>query len=76
MLTARGWWLLVFVLTLLAMGGLFALRGPTTVLVMGLTLFVWFVIEWAVFAIQAKIAVRKLSIERDLQDERGQVATF
>ena len=76
MLTARGWWLLTFVLLNLAMGAVLALRGPTTLLMIGLALFLWFVWEWTVFAIQARVGLRNLEIRRELQDERGRVSTF
>src|SRR5947209_2648066 len=60
MLTSRGWWFLLFVLTLLAMGGVLAVRpdgGPVTLLLLGLTLFAWFAWEGACFAVQARLGV-------------------
>ena len=62
MLTSRGWWLLLFILTLLAMGGIIALRGPATLLLVGLSLFLWFVWELAAFAVQARIVRRRIRI--------------
>jgi uncharacterized protein (DUF58 family) len=76
MLTARGWWFLLFVLTLLAMGAILALRGPGTLLIVGLTLFLWFAWEWAAFVAQARLAVRRLTVAREVQDERGPVSTL
>jgi uncharacterized protein (DUF58 family) len=76
MLTPRGWWCLLFALTLTAMGGIIALRGPVTVLTLGLALSLWFAWEWAAFAAQARLAGRRLTLERDLGDERGPVSTL
>jgi uncharacterized protein (DUF58 family) len=81
MLTSRGWWLLLFVLTLLAMGSVLALQpgpggGPTTLLLLGLVLALWFAWEWATFAVQARLAVRDLDLARELRDDRGPVTTL
>ena len=76
MLTTRGWCLLLFVLLLLAMGALLAIERLATLLLMGLTLLIWFSWEWAAFAVQARIGLRGLVIRRDLHDERGRVSTF
>jgi uncharacterized protein (DUF58 family) len=75
MLTARGWWLLTFVIFLLAMGAVLALRGPATMLLIGLALFLWFTWEWTAFAVQV-LGARNLAIHRTMQDERGKVSTF
>ncbi|MFO0808415.1 MAG: DUF58 domain-containing protein [Gemmataceae bacterium] len=76
MLTPRGWWFLLFVVTFLAMGAILALRGVATILLLGLTLFLWFVWEWAQFAIQARLATRNLTLTRRICDERGSVTTL
>jgi uncharacterized protein (DUF58 family) len=78
MLTSRGWWLLLFIFTLLAMGGVLALQThhPTTLLLLGLSLTLWFVWEWGAFAVQARLAVRDLNVTRELRDDRGPVTTF
>src|SRR5436309_14645696 len=79
MLTSRGWWFLLFVLTLLAMGGVLAVRpdgGPVTLLLLGLTLFAWFAWEGACFAVQARLGVRDLAVSRELRDERGPVTNL
>src|SRR5262245_7040007 len=75
MLTARGWWLLTFVIFLLAMGAVLALRGPATMLLIGLALFLWFTWEWTAFTVQV-LGARNLAIHRTMQDERGKVSTF
>src|SRR5205085_7176819 len=82
MLTTRGWWLLLFILTLLAMGTVLVLQpgGPTggrdALLLLGLVLAVWFAGEWGRFAVQARLAGRNLDLRRDLRDDRGPVTTL
>jgi uncharacterized protein (DUF58 family) len=84
MLSSRGWWLLLFVMTLLAMGGVLALhpieagqaRGRETLLLFGLALTLWFAWEWGRFAIQARLAIRNFDLTRELCDDRGSVTTL
>jgi uncharacterized protein (DUF58 family) len=82
MLTSRGWWLLLFIITLLAMGGVLVLQsgafvgGRDALLLLGLVLAVWFAWEWAMFAVQARLAVRNLDLIRELRDDRGPVTTL
>lgn len=76
MLTARGWWLLAFVLMLLAMGAMLARRASPAVLVLGLSIAVWFAWEWLAFSIQARFALRRLRIGRSLSDDHGRATTF
>ena len=77
MLTSRGWWLLSFTVLLLAMGGVLAMRGGSiSLLLIGLAIFLWLIWEWAVFAVQARIVLKRLAFERELRDERGKVSTF
>ncbi len=76
MLTPRGWWFLLFVVTFLAMGAILALRNVATLLLLGLTLLAWFTWEWARFAVQARFAARNLRLTRHLGDERGGVGTL
>src|SRR3954470_21702360 len=79
MLTSRGWWFLLFVLTLLAMGGVLVLqggRGSATLLLLALALALWFAWEWAAFTVQARLAVRNLDLTRELRDDRGPVTTL
>jgi len=65
MLTSRGWWLLSFTILLLAMGGVLAMRGGAiALLLIGLAIFLWLVWEWTVFAVQARIVLNRLSIDR------------
>jgi uncharacterized protein (DUF58 family) len=82
MLTSRGWWLLLFIITLLAMGGVLVLQsggfvgGRDALLLLGLVLAVWFAWEWTMFAVQARLAVRNLDLGRELRDDRGPVTTL
>src|SRR5436305_4810595 len=83
MLTSRGWWLLLFILTLLALGVVVVLeqsRGPSpdrhTLLLLGLGLALWFAWEWGRFAVQAQLAIRNLDLTRELRDDRGPVTTL
>lgn len=77
MLTSRGWWVLAFILLTLALGSVIVMRGgPATLLLLGLTLFLWFAWEWGSFSIQARVGVRNLKLRRELRDERGVVSTF
>lgn len=76
MLTSRGWWLLAFVLMMLAMGAMLARRGSPAVFLVGLTVAIWFAWEWLAFAVQARLSVRRLRVRRNLSDEHGRVTTF
>src|SRR5947207_5574907 len=79
MLTSRGWWFLLFVLTVLAMGGVIVLQSggaSDTLLLIVLALALWFAWEWAAFTVQARLAVRNLDLTRELRDDRGPVTTL
>ena len=84
MLTSRGWWLLLLILTLLALGVVMVLEPNRTndslirqyLLLLGLGLALWFAWEWGRFAIQARLAVRNFALTRELRDERGPVTTL
>jgi uncharacterized protein (DUF58 family) len=73
MLTSRGWWLLVFILSLLTLG-LFDERWALTIV--GLTLLLWFLGEWLMFALRVRLAVPALGLGRTLRDDRGLVDTL
>ncbi len=70
MLTARGWWFLVFVLALLMLT--LWTNTPAVVLV-SLTLLIWFLSAWLVFAVRLRLLAGKLRVEREVRDERGEV---
>ena len=83
MLTSRGWWLLLFVLTLLALGVVLVLQpdgnpqpGRESLLLLGVALALWFGWEWGRFSVQARLAVRNLEMTRELRDDRGPVTTL
>jgi uncharacterized protein (DUF58 family) len=70
MLTARGWWFAIVVLALLALA---LFREQPVVLVLALTLLLWFAWEALLFAIRVRLVVRDLRVRRELRDERGPV---
>jgi uncharacterized protein (DUF58 family) len=73
MLTSRGWWFLVVVLLLLVLG----LLGQQAALpLMGLTLLLWFLGEWLLFAVRSRLVAQRLVVEREVRDERGPVETL
>jgi uncharacterized protein (DUF58 family) len=68
MLTSRGWWFLIGVLCLLALGILDE-RWPLTLL--ALTLLLWFLAEWLIFVLRVRLAVPALQVARTVADDRG-----
>src|SRR5712692_10815704 len=79
MLTSRAWWFLVVVLSLLAVG---VFDNPTwrvgggahwTLILVTLTLLLWFLGEWLLFALRVSLAVPALRVRRELRDSRGPV---
>jgi uncharacterized protein (DUF58 family) len=70
MLTARGWWFLVLAAALLLLG---VLRDLTPFALLGLTLFLWFLLEWLMFAARGHSARQHLRVVRLVVDERGPV---
>src|SRR2546423_129496 len=73
MLTARGWWLLTFVLGTLFAG---ALLSFLPLALIGLTLLLWFAWEWLLFAVRLRAVPRHLRVEREVWDYRGPVGTL
>jgi uncharacterized protein (DUF58 family) len=73
MLTPRGWWFLVFTLVLLA---LLVLTGILTLILLSLTLLLWFLWEWLAFAVRCRLLVPRLRVVREVYDERGPVANL
>lgn len=70
MLTARGWWFLVSILALIAF---VAMASESAMLVLSLTLLLWFFAEWTLFAYRAWILLRHLRVVRTVLDDRGAV---
>jgi uncharacterized protein (DUF58 family) len=73
MLTARGFWLLVTAVVVLAVG-LFARRAALVLL--GLTLLVWFGWGWLDFTVRRLTVRNRLRVRRQIRDERGPVKTL
>jgi uncharacterized protein (DUF58 family) len=73
MLTARGWWVLFFAVLMLLVG---ILRGLTGLTVTGLAFLLWLGWEWLTFTARIKTLARRLSLQREVLDDRGPVATL
>src|SRR5438128_76 len=82
MLTSRGWWFLIVVLSLLALGVFDAPPsrgghgGHSTLMALTLTLLLWFLGEWLLFALRVSLAVPALRLRREVRDTRGPVDTL
>ncbi len=72
MLTARGWWFLLTVLGLLALGVLAELAAVAT---LALALLLWFGWEWLLFALRSATAARRVYLTREVCDDRGPVTS-
>jgi len=73
MLTARGWLFLVSAVLLVVGAALLAPGGHPTLIAMGLTLLLWFLAQWLLFALRMRWAVPRLTVQREVHDERGPV---
>jgi uncharacterized protein (DUF58 family) len=73
MLTARGWSFLVVALLLLGFG-VFARMAALAIL--ALTLVLWFVAGFVVFALRSHSLHRRLYVRREVWDDRGPVTTL
>jgi uncharacterized protein (DUF58 family) len=73
MLTARGWWCFLLALSLTAFASLVPPYGHSSLVLVGLTLLLWFAAQWLLFRVRAHRIRDRLSIERELRDERGPV---
>jgi uncharacterized protein (DUF58 family) len=76
MLTSRGYWFLVIVVGFLAAAALVPPDGHLPMTLVALTLLLWFLGEWLVFAVRLRLAVPRLAVERALHDERGATASL
>src|SRR5260370_19192034 len=81
MLPPRAWWFLVVVLSLLALGvfdNLPLREGGAhwTLILVTLTLLLWFLGEWLLFALRLSLAVPALRVRRELRDAHGPVDTL
>ncbi len=73
MLTSRGWWLLGVAAVMTLLGALLSPRYGPAIAVIGGTVLVWFVAEWAVFAYRVFFVLPGLRIKREIWDERKAV---
>src|SRR5262249_14321566 len=73
MLTARGWWCFLLSLSLTALASLVSPQGHGSLVLIGLTLLLWFVSQWVLFRIRVYRIRDRLAVERALHDERGPV---
>ncbi len=76
MLSPRGWWMLLLTLVVGTIGGVMALRGSSTLLLVCVAIAFWYVWEWATFCYYARITVRGLRLQRTVIDDRGPVTTL
>jgi uncharacterized protein (DUF58 family) len=76
-MTARGWWCL-FCIVVMLLAGVVAASDlhRTSLVVVGLTLLLWFGWEWLGFAVRVRTLHRRLVVEREVLDERGPVSTL
>ena len=73
MLTSRGWWFLILTVVLL---GLAVLTNLAALGFLTLTLLLWFVLEWVLFAVRSRLVARSLTLSRRVCDERGPVVSL
>lgn len=64
MLTARGWWFLIVVLFVLAVGAFIVPSYTPLPAILAVTLFGWFVYEWVQFQVRSNAAVSRLRVTR------------
>lgn len=76
MLTPRGWWMLLLTLTVAAIGGVMALRGSPSLVLVCTAVALWYAWEWAVFCRRARGTIRRLRVLRTVNGERGPVTTL
>jgi uncharacterized protein (DUF58 family) len=75
MLTPRGWWLLVVALLQLVAGVMLAYTGQVLLPLLGLTVLLWVLGEWLVFALRTHRLADRLTVEREVRDDRRAVDT-
>src|SRR5260370_28215791 len=68
MLTARGWWFVIWSGALLLLG---ILSNFVPLALLGLTLFFWFLVEWLLFAHHAQSWVGRVHVRREVRDDHG-----
>src|SRR5688500_14799738 len=73
MLTARGHWFLLAMLTLLAVA---LVVDHSTLALVALTLLSWFLAAWLDFVVRLRLVKGQLRVARHIQDERGPVKSL
>src|SRR5687767_8454191 len=73
MLTARGWWLLLVSLSLLALA---LVAGAASLALIALTLLIWFLGQWLAFAVRMRRVHGRLRLTRELATEHGPTRTL
>src|SRR5215510_12073646 len=69
-LTPRGW---LFFVAVLGLVGLALAVGNSLLALVGLTLLSWFLASWLFFAVRLRLALPRLSVEREIRDPTGPV---
>ena len=72
MLTSRAWWFLLTLLLILTVG---LLTPSLPLMLVGLTLLMWFGGQWLLFLVRLP-GIRRLRVEREVWDEKTAVATL
>jgi uncharacterized protein (DUF58 family) len=70
LLTPRGWWFLLILLLLCGLGAGLSPQIGDSVAVIGFVLLAWFVSEWGQFAYRYYVVLSRLTLHRELSDER------
>jgi uncharacterized protein (DUF58 family) len=70
MLTSRGW---LFLVTILGVTAVALAIGNSLLALVGLTLLSWFLATWLFFVVCLRLAIPKLSVEREVRDATGPV---
>ncbi|MBY0524929.1 MAG: DUF58 domain-containing protein [Gemmataceae bacterium] len=73
MLTSRGWGFLIVSLGLVLLAGLAPPYGHTTLVLVGMTMLLWFLAQWLTFALRIRLIAPRISTRREVHDERGRV---
>jgi uncharacterized protein (DUF58 family) len=73
MLTARGFWFLLIVFTLLVLA---LLSRQVALVLVGLALLFWFLAEWLAFAVRCHVVARRLGARRTLHDGEATLAAL
>src|SRR5438477_10004170 len=82
MLTSRAWWFLIIVASLFTLGAFDEQPGHGgrgthwTLVLVSLTLLLWFLSEWLLFAVRVRLVLPGLRARREVHDGRGPVDTL